>query len=138
MSIYITGDVHGFTDRLEPGAYPELDALTKEDYLIICGDFGFIWNDGKEELPDQGDYRRARDSLERANWQVDYIITHCAPTSVQDRLGKGGYKADRLTEFLEEVAQRYRFHHWFFGHYHMDGHLGDRFSYLYEELLQLT
>lgn len=249
MSIYITGDVHGLAERLEPGLYPELDALSKEDFLIICGDFGFVWNGGeaeqeeldwledrpfttlfvdgnhenfdllkeypaipwhgghvrtirpsvlhllrgetyeleglrfftlggasshdvsdgilerddpnfrwryrtlyrqnalfrvnheswwKEELPDQEDYRRARDNLERASWQVDYIITHCAPTSIQDKLGKGAYKADHLTGFLEEVAQRCRFQHWFFGHYHMDGHIGNQFIYLYEELLQLT
>ena len=249
MSIYLTGDIHGDIDRLSPKAFPELGALTKEDYVIVCGDFGVVWNgeeaeqdeledledqpfttlfvdgnhenfdllkeyptipwhggtvqairpsvlhllrgevyeleglrfftmggasshdvsDGildpddpcfsrryqmlrkrnalfrvnhlswwKEELPGQGDYRRARDNLERVNWQVDCIVTHCCPTSVQDTIGRGRFQADHLTDFLEEVSQRCRFRHWFFGHYHMDGHVGERFIYLYRELLQLT
>ena len=44
--IYITGDTHG-----DIGIFSErrLDHLKKDDTLIITGDFGFIWNDSKEE-----------------------------------------------------------------------------------------
>ena len=44
--IYITGDIHGDTERLSKA---ELSMLTASDTLIICGDFGFIWNDDKKE-----------------------------------------------------------------------------------------
>ncbi len=44
--IYITGDIHGDTERLSK---TELGMLTASDTLIICGDFGFIWNDDKKE-----------------------------------------------------------------------------------------
>ena len=27
-------------------------------------------------------YDTALETLERANWEADYVITHCAPTSV--------------------------------------------------------
>ena len=40
----------------------------------------------KEELPSETEYQTARASLDRAGWEVDYIITHCCPTSVQDEL----------------------------------------------------
>ena len=47
--IYITGDTHGdWITRLNKNAFPEQKELTKNDYVIICGDFG-IWNDTKEE-----------------------------------------------------------------------------------------
>ncbi|WP_407384075.1 metallophosphoesterase [Ruminococcus sp.] len=45
--IYITGDTHGdyeiFNER-------RLGHLKKNDTLIITGDFGFIWDNSKEEL----------------------------------------------------------------------------------------
>ncbi len=44
--IYITGDTHGDFSRFK---LPALKKLKKNDSLIICGDFGFIWNGGKEE-----------------------------------------------------------------------------------------
>ena len=44
--IYITGDIHGDTERLSK---TELSMLNKNDTLIICGDFGFIWNNDLKE-----------------------------------------------------------------------------------------
>ncbi len=47
--IYITGDTHGDRARFALlGKYGEPD-WTADDYLIVCGDFGFIFrNDGRE------------------------------------------------------------------------------------------
>lgn len=47
MAIFMTGDTHGDFSRLRPVAFREQGGLTKDDYLIICGDFGGIW-DGSE------------------------------------------------------------------------------------------
>ena len=91
----------------------------------------------KEELPSEEEYQTAQANLERHGWAVEYIITHCCPTSVLDAIGRGMFQSDPLTDFLEEVAQRCRFRHWFFWHYHMDGHMGEQFIYLYQELLQI-
>lgn len=44
--VYITGDMHGDRERLSPRA---LRALRKGDTLIVCGDFGFVWDGGEEE-----------------------------------------------------------------------------------------
>lgn len=44
--IYITGDVHGDLSRLSADA---LKFMKIHDTLIICGDFGFIWDDSKNE-----------------------------------------------------------------------------------------
>lgn len=43
--IYITGDVHGDIDfgKLTTSRFPEQKQLTKDDYLIVLGDFGAVW-----------------------------------------------------------------------------------------------
>ena len=35
----MTGDTHGDFSRLRPVAFREQGGLTKDDYLIICGDY---------------------------------------------------------------------------------------------------
>lgn len=44
--IFITGDIHGEfgISRLNSTNFSEGNTLTKDDYVIICGDFGFIFN----------------------------------------------------------------------------------------------
>lgn len=44
MSIYITGDIHGDASRLSTDIFPEQNEMTKEDYMIILGDFGLVWD----------------------------------------------------------------------------------------------
>lgn len=49
--IYITGDTHIPTDigKLSGKRFPEQKRLSKEDYVIICGDFGGVWDNSNEE-----------------------------------------------------------------------------------------
>ena len=44
--IYVTGDTHGDIKRFRKR---ELKKLSAKDYLIICGDFGFLWDESPEE-----------------------------------------------------------------------------------------
>ena len=44
--IYVTGDTHGEIERFKD---PEFKQLRKGDLLIVCGDFGFIWDGSKRE-----------------------------------------------------------------------------------------
>ncbi|MEG1152838.1 MAG: metallophosphoesterase, partial [Oscillospiraceae bacterium] len=44
--IYVTGDTHGDISRFKT---KQIRALKKKDFLIICGDFGFIWDGSKQE-----------------------------------------------------------------------------------------
>ena len=41
--IYITGDCHGNFERFNTDIFPEQLEMNKEDYVIICGDFGGVW-----------------------------------------------------------------------------------------------
>ena len=91
----------------------------------------------KEELPAPEEYRQTRANLERAGWSVDYIVTHCAPTSIQNELLRGRSTPDALTDFLEEVRQRCRFQYHFFGHYHGDLVIRQKYVLLYKQILRL-
>lgn len=44
--IYVTGDMHGETERFSDSA---IRKLKRGDYLIVCGDFGFLWDDSAKE-----------------------------------------------------------------------------------------
>lgn len=42
--IFITGDTHSDFTRFSTHAFPEQREMTKNDYVIICGDFGGVWD----------------------------------------------------------------------------------------------
>lgn len=46
--IYITGDCHGDFVRFNRRNFREQKEMTKEDYVIICGDFGGVWDKDEE------------------------------------------------------------------------------------------
>lgn len=43
MEIFITGDTHGDFRRFRPDIFYEQEHMTKEDLVLVCGDFGGIW-----------------------------------------------------------------------------------------------
>ena len=46
--IYATGDCHGDYRRFATEIFPEQKEMTKNDYVIVCGDFGY-WDESKEQ-----------------------------------------------------------------------------------------
>lgn len=49
MAVYITGDCHAEFHRFSTKQFPEQKEMTRDDIVLICGDFGGIWQDCKEE-----------------------------------------------------------------------------------------
>lgn len=51
--IYITGDLHGTAEygcnRLLARCWPEGRGLTRDDIVIVAGDFGYVWCFSEEE-----------------------------------------------------------------------------------------
>ena len=47
--VYATGDTHGNFRRLTRKFFPELEKMTREDCIIVCGDFGGVWDDSPSE-----------------------------------------------------------------------------------------
>ena len=90
----------------------------------------------EQELPSEAEYAEARRNLDRVNWDVDCIITHCAPTAVQTSL-KPLLRPDALTEFFTVLRERAKFQYWFFGHYHGEKKLDGGLVLLYQHFIRL-
>lgn len=247
--IFATGDTHGNFQRFKSEYFPEQANMTRSDYVIICGDFGGVWDGSRQEeklldkleqfpfktlfvdgnhenfdrlmeypieewhrgkvhfirphvihlmrgqvfeidgytfftmggaqshdiangildpaapdferqffhmrrkglrfrvnhqswweleLPNDVEYEEAIRNLERNNYAVDYVVTHCAPSSIVDTLSSGGYGHDRLTDFLEKVKEKSRFHYWLFGHYHDNKIIDARHVLLWEQIVRIV
>ena len=245
--IYITGDTHSDFSRFTEENFPIQSEMTKDDYVIICGDFGGVWTfeeesrrekealdwlnnknfttlfvDGNHEnytrlynypieewkggkvhkirdsvlhlmrgeifdidnkkifafggarshdIQDgilnldeeekiyeyrkRGAYFRIRDfswwdlelptnqemengieNLEKINYKVDYIISHCYPTSILTLINPT-YKRDILTDYLQQISEKCTFKRWYFGHYHDYKQVNSQFALLYEDILLL-
>ena len=64
------------------------------------------------------------------------IITHCAPTSIA-LMGTRHNEADRLTDFLQEVQERAKYHYWLFGHYHDNRAIDEKHILLWEQIVRI-
>ncbi len=91
----------------------------------------------KEEMPSEAEKAEGLANLEKAGNAVDVILSHCAPTSIQDVLSRGMFEHDDLTEYLEQIKQRCTFSKWFFGHYHENKMIGRKYILLYEMVAPL-
>ena len=51
MRIFVTGDIHADYDYKKIKQFRQLlkDELTLQDYLIVCGDFGIIWDGDRHD-----------------------------------------------------------------------------------------
>ena len=221
--IYVTGDTHADIDikKLSVKNFPMQKSLTKKDYLIVCGDFGLIWDgstreiwwkkwlagknfttlwidgnhenfdilrkfslqdkfggkvreiapniyhlergqvltiDGqrffvmggarshdkeyrtehiswwKDEMPSMEEMERGINALDNNGWSVDYVLTHCAPRSIQTMIADW-YENDPLVSYLERIMVDLQFKRWYFGHYHMDKIMNDQFIALYNKVM---
>ena len=47
--IYLTGDTHIpiDIDKLSRKSFPEQKQLTRDDFIIVLGDFGLLWREDK-------------------------------------------------------------------------------------------
>lgn len=46
--IYITGDCHADWTKFSTESFPEQKDMTRDDFVIVCGDFG-LWHDNPTE-----------------------------------------------------------------------------------------
>lgn len=246
--IYITGDTHGEINRFSNNSFYEQKEMTKEDYVIILGDFGVVWDwqgeseyerywldwleqkpfttlfidgnhenhdrldempveewhggkvhkirpsiihlmrgqvydieglkifsfggasshdirDGilepddrriqkwkndydklfrinkrswwERELPTEEEMEEGRNNLEKVNWKVDFVLTHCASASTTVLLGGGEYDQDILTRYLQELQEKLTYRKWFFGHHHLDKQINAEEICLYEQIVRV-
>ena len=233
--IFITGDLHGANNlwRFDEEHFPIQKELTKNDYIIILGDFGIPWNDpqsdafdyewekleelnnksfttlfidgnhenfsnlesfseidmfgskvGKirdsifhlkrgnvyiienlkfftfggalsidksyripyhtwwpQELPSKEEINNAFNNLDKNNYEVDYVLTHTLCRSLLSKLFDKDliYQInDPVQDFLDIINTRLKFNKWFFGHFHFNKIIDNKYYLLYEDIIQLT
>ena len=123
----------GILDPADPRFKTKRAALKKRNaYFRVKG---VSW--WAEELPSADEYAEAERNLTAAGNKVDYIITHSAPSMVEDVIGRGTYAHDKLTDWLEKVRETVEFKGWFFGHYHGETIVEDRMVLLYHSIMPL-
>lgn len=90
------------------------------------------------EMPLDEEYEEGFHNLEIVGNKVDYVITHCAPDKIQDSMFEGRhYTHNKLTNYLEIVRQTIEFKDWYFGHYHDDSNINNKFHCLYNNVIEL-
>ncbi len=129
----------GILDRSSPNFHRDRKRALRQDlpYRIRHESW---W---EQELPTKAEMQAGRDRLSEAEYQVDYVITHCLSTGMQEMLAKNlgesgrSYEPDILTEYFQELEEKLSYKQWFCGHYHQDLRLNTRHRILYREIVHL-
>lgn len=91
-----------------------------------------------QELPNEEEMREGIRNLEKADYRVDYVITHCCPTKLQETIDPDHLREpDVLTDYLQQIEEKLTFKHWYFGHYHMDRNIDGKHTLLYKDVILL-
>ena len=91
----------------------------------------------KAELPTEDEIAEARQNLDRVGWQVDLVVTHCAPSSIQ-RMMDVPYGENVLTDFFDELRARLTYEKWYFGHYHRDVSPDEKHRCVFKDVVEVV
>lgn len=91
----------------------------------------------EREMPDQSEYDEGMANLERHGFDVDYVITHCPPTTVLRQMGFDD--PDDMARYFQGIKDCTRFRTWYFGHLHEDCALPwEQMVALYNNIVQIA
>lgn len=94
----------------------------------------------EQELPTEDEMQEGRKNLEKNKYKVDYIISHCCASSIQEKIAASltrTVKSDSLTDYFEELEQNLQYRHWYFGHYHIHQKIDENHTVLYKEIIPI-
>ena len=91
----------------------------------------------EQELPTDEELAYAEQSLKEHDDQVDYIITHCCPQHIADDYIERNDEPDILTNFFDAIDRKVEYKKWFFGHYHDEKEIGEKYRLIYKQIVRL-
>lgn len=96
-----------------------------------------------EEIPNEQERAAALETLDAADWDCDFVITHCAPSSSAQGISEHTnrleiHPMDEYTDWLQTIQDRLTYRHWFCGHYHIDAQIQDKTTALYNRIAVLA
>ena len=87
-------------------------------------------------MPSEAEYENAMKNLAELYNEVDYVITHTAPTPTLKYMADW-YETDKLTDWLGELEWHINYERWYFGHYHVNRKIDDCHVCLYDMVMRL-
>lgn len=124
---------NGILDKTDPDFAKKKKELNKEWKPYRVNHVSW-W---KEEMPSENEFEEGRRNLQKNDWKIDFIFSHCCASSTQALFAAGMYKPDKLTDYLEEVRRKCEFRKWFFGHYHNNQNVSAREIMVYEQMIRI-
>lgn len=122
---------------LDPIKDKDLIKKWKNDYTKMFRINHVSW--WKEELPTEEEMQHGIDNLKKHNNKVDFILSHSPSTSELYLMGgKGLYKTDILTNYLEEIKATTEYKRHLFGHMHVNRAINDKDICLYEQIMRIN
>ena len=101
-------------------------------------DLGFSWWEG--EMIGDDDIKEAYANLAKHDCKVDVVVTHTCPRFVVSRVIKLSMAAkidDINSKILQDIYDKIEFKKWYFGHFHEDFNIDDKFRVLYHEIEEI-
>ncbi|MCC8070131.1 MAG: metallophosphoesterase [Ruminococcus sp.] len=92
----------------------------------------------KQEMPNDMEKSIGIENLKLHNNEVDYIITHTAPTDIAIQIRDIHGDELPLNEYLLQIKNTVKFKKWFFGHFHDNRIIDDDFILLYDKFYNLS
>lgn len=92
-----------------------------------------------EEIPTKEEYEAGWENLEKNDWNVNYILTHTAPREVAEAMGyiAESEEEQEIRQYLQRTADITEFKAWYFGHFHEDVNIKDKYFCLYKDLVTI-
>ena len=95
----------------------------------------------EDELPSKEEMKNGLRNLEKINYEVDYVITHTAPVSIiqkyASKLDIPYIVNDILVQYLETITNKLKFKTHYFGHFHKDIKLDDKYTCVYNKIIKI-
>lgn len=90
----------------------------------------------EREMPDKSEMETGLKNLKEVGYDVDYIITHTAPTEI---ITKFYTEKDELplNDYLSFIKDTVKYKKWFFGHIHRDNEFNDNIISLYDRIYSI-
>jgi DNA repair exonuclease SbcCD nuclease subunit len=90
-----------------------------------------------EEIPSEEEFKFGMRNLIDADFKVDVILSHTAPSSVVAQMykGYGGKKDDATTFMLQRFYESVEFEKWYCGHFHTDQTFGKVYV-MYDDVVE--
>ena len=95
----------------------------------------------KYEIPSKEELREGAENLEKADCNVDVIITHEPPLKIKSFLNlqdeTESLKVSGLNTYFQELGQACKFDKWFFGSMHMDKFISNTYIAVFNNVINI-